>query len=60
VSKEAASIAVPSIALVDSDEKTFPYKIPIGSNDDSLETIGFMQNVITQYIIQCKYKKVLI
>ena len=60
VSKEASSIKIPTIALVDTNVKTYLYNIPIGSNDDSLDSIGFMNNIISYYIIQCKYKKVLI
>lgn len=60
VSKEAASIKVPTIALVDTNIKTISYNIPIGCNDDSLEAIAFMNHVISFYVIQCKYKKVLV
>jgi ribosomal protein S2 len=60
VSKETSSARVPSIALVDTNVKTISYNIPIGCNDDSLESIGFMNNIISQYILKCKYKKVLI
>jgi len=60
VSKEASSVKVPIIALVDSNVKTFLYNIPIGSNDDSLDSIGFLNNIISFYIIQSKYKNVLI
>ena len=60
VSKEAASVKVPTIALVDTNVKTFLYNIPIGCNDDSLDSIAFMHNVISCYIMQCKYKRVLV
>jgi len=60
VSKEAASAKVASIALVDSNVKTFLYNLPISSNFESLDSIGFMNSIIAYYIIQCKYKKVLI
>lgn len=60
VSKEAASVKVPTIALVDTNIKTLSYNIPIACNDDSLDSIAFMNHVISFYIIQCKYKKVLV
>jgi len=60
VSKEALSARVPSIALVDTDVKTFLYNIPIGCNDDTIESIGFMNSIMSQYILRFKYKKVLI
>jgi len=60
VSKEALSARVPSIALVDTDVKTFLYNIPIGCNDDTIESIGFMNSIMSQYILRFKYKKILI
>jgi ribosomal protein S2 len=60
VSKETASARISSIALVDTNVKTFLYNIPIACNDDSLESIGFMNNIISQYVLRSKYKKVLI
>jgi hypothetical protein len=60
VSKEAASSKVPVIALVDTNVKTFFYNIPIGSNDDSIESIGFMNNLMALYILQSKYKNILV
>jgi ribosomal protein S2 len=59
-SKEAASAKVPTIALVDTNVKTFLYNLPVGCNDDSIESIGFMNSIISQYILKCKYKKILI
>lgn len=59
-SKEAASAKIPTIALVDTNIKTFLYNLPVPCNDDSIESIGFMNSVISQYILRCKYKKVLI
>jgi ribosomal protein S2 len=60
VSKEASSVKIPIIALVDSNVKTHLYNLPIVSNDDSIESIGFMNNIISHFIIQSKYKNVLI
>jgi len=60
VSKEALSARVPSIALVDTDVKTFLYNIPIGCNDDTIESIGFMNSIMSQYVLRFKYKKILI
>lgn len=60
VSKETASARVSSIALVDTNVKTYIYNIPIGCNDDSLDSIGFMNNIMTQSILRFKYKKILI
>jgi len=55
IAKEAASIKVPTIALVDSNVKTFFYNLPVGSNDDSLDAIAYMNSIISNYIIKCKY-----
>jgi small subunit ribosomal protein S2 len=60
VAKEAANAKIASIGLVDVNVKSHIYNIPIPCNDDSLESITFMHNIIMQYIMQCKYKKVLI
>jgi ribosomal protein S2 len=60
ISKEASSIKVPIIALLDTNMKTHLYNIPIPSNDDSSDSIGFMNNIISFYIISSKYKNVLI
>jgi ribosomal protein S2 len=60
VSKEAISSKIPIIALIDTNVKNFFYNLPIGSNDDSIDSIGFMNNIITQYIIKSKYKKILL
>jgi hypothetical protein len=46
--------------LVDSNVKTFLYNIPVACNDDSLDSIGFMNSIISLYILKCKYKKILI
>ena len=40
--------------------KTFLYNIPVACNDDSLESIGFMNSIMSLYILKCKYKKLLI
>jgi len=48
------------MALVDTNVKTFAYNLPIACNDDSLEAIGFMNNLMSQYILRCKYKKILV
>lgn len=60
MSKEAFSAGVPSIGLVDIDVKSHIYNIPVACNDDSTEAISFMHCIIAQYIIKCKYKKVII
>ena len=60
MAKEAFSAGVPSIGLVDIDVKSHIYNIPIACNDDSSEAISFMHCVIAQFIIKCKYKKILI
>ena len=60
IAKEALNAKTPSIGLVDVNVKSYIYNIPIPCNDDSLESITFMHNIIMQYIMQCKYKKVLI
>jgi len=60
IAKEAASAKISSIGLIDVNVKSYIYNIPVPCNDDSLESITFMHNIIMQYIMQCKYKKVLI
>jgi ribosomal protein S2 len=60
VAKEAANAKISSIGLIDVNVKSHIYNVPIPCNDDSLESITFMHNIIIQYIMQCKYKKILI
>jgi len=59
-SKEAASAKISSIVLVDTNVKTFLYNIPVGCNDDSMDSIAFMLGLYSQYVIRFKYKKVLV
>lgn len=59
VSKEASSVKIPIVALVDTDVKTHIYNLPLGSNDDSLISVGFMNNVISRFVLSNKYKNVL-
>lgn len=60
VSKETSSARVPTISLVDSDVKTHLYNLPIPCNDDSLESIGFMNSLMSLYILKYKYKRIII
>lgn len=59
VSKEASSVKIPMVALVDTDVKTHLYNLPLGSNDDSLIAVGFMNNIISRFVLSNKYKNIL-
>lgn len=59
ICKEAASILLPVIALVDTDIKSFLFTLPIPSNDDSIDSINFVLSLISKKLLLYKYKKVL-
>lgn len=58
--KETFKSKIPTVGLVDLNIKSYIYNIPIGCNDDSLESLTLMHTIMSQYILKCKYKKVLI
>lgn len=59
ICKEAASISLPVVALVDTNIKSFLFSLPIPSNDDALNSLNFILSIISKKLLLCKYKKVL-
>lgn len=46
--------------MVDTNIKSFLFNYPIPSNDDSLEGLCYIINILSKYILICKYKKILL
>lgn len=60
ICKEASTIALPVVALVDTNVKSFLFNYPIPSNDDSLNSINYILSLISKKLLLCKYKKVIL
>lgn len=60
VCKEAVSMFVPIIGLIDSNIKHHYYNLPIPSNDDSLNSILYWYSLISSNIMLNKYKKLIL
>ena len=60
VCKEAALMLLPIIGIIDSNTKSFLIKLPIISNDDSMESFYFILNLITKLILLFKYNKIVL
>jgi ribosomal protein S2 len=60
VCKEAVSMFIPIIGVIDSNVKHHYYNLPIPSNDDSLKSIVYLYTLISKNIILYKYKKVIL
>jgi ribosomal protein S2 len=58
--KEAASIHLPIIGMVDSNIKTYLYNLPIIANDDTIESVSFVLSLISKKILLLKYKKLIL
>ncbi len=57
--KEAYSLKLPSIGLVDTNVKSHLVTIPIPSNDESIESVGFFNILIAHFILKNKFFLVL-
>jgi len=53
--KEAYSLKLPSIGLVDTNVKSHLVTIPIPSNDESIESVGFFNILIAHFILKNKF-----
>jgi small subunit ribosomal protein S2 len=60
VIKEASSVSIPIIAMVDTNIKSFLFHFPIPSNDDSIQSICYIINLLTKKILIFKYKKLIL
>jgi len=60
IAKEARSMFIPIINIVDTDMKYFYSNLPIPSNNDSLESITLISSIISKYILKYKYRKLII
>jgi ribosomal protein S2 len=51
---------IPIIAIIDSNVKSYLVKLPIISNDDSMESFYYIFNIISKLILLLKYKKLIL
>lgn len=59
ICKEASSIGLPVVALVDTNIRSYLFNYPIPSNDDSIESLNYILSIISKKLLISKYKKVL-
>lgn len=60
ICKEAGSMLLPVVALVDTNVKSYLFNYPIPSNDDAINSINYIISIISKKILLYKYKKVVI
>lgn len=60
VCKEASLMLIPIISIIDSNSRSFLVKLPIISNDDSMESFYYILNIISKLILLFKYKKLIL
>jgi ribosomal protein S2 len=60
VCNEAISMFMPIIAIIDSNAKSYLVKLPIISNDDSMEGFYYILNIVSKLILLLKYKKLIL
>src|SRR4051812_34251884 len=51
---------LPVIGIIDSNVRSFLVKLPIISNDDSMESFYYIFSLIVKLILLLKYKKVIL
>lgn len=59
VCKEANSINLPIIAIMDTNIKSHLFNFPIPANDDSINSVCFILSYISRQILLYKYKKLI-
>ena len=57
IAKEAGSLNLPMIAVVDTNVKNYLFNFPIPANSESKESLCFIISLITKQILLIKYKK---
>jgi ribosomal protein S2 len=60
VAKEAYSMYIPIIALIDTDIKSHLFNFPIICNDDSIDSISFFCFLLSKLILLYKFNKVIL
>jgi ribosomal protein S2 len=60
VAKEANSMNLPAIALLDTNIKTHLFNFPLACNDDSIESYTFMCFLLSKFILLYKYNKIIL
>lgn len=60
ICKEAGTISLPVVALVDTNVKSYLFNYPIPSNDDSLNSINYILSLISKKLLLYKYNKVIL
>jgi len=57
---EALAYGIPCIAIVDTNVKSQAIALPIPGNDDSLDSIIFYNEIISSFVLKCKFGLVLV
>jgi len=60
ICKEATSMFIPIIGIVDTNIKYHYYNLPILANDDSLDSISYICALMSKHILLNKYKKLIL
>jgi len=60
ICKEALSLFIPIIGIVDTNIKHHYFNLPIPSNDDSYESLIYICSIVSKFILVQKYKKLLL
>jgi ribosomal protein S2 len=56
--REAYCAGIPCLAIVDTDTKSQAINLAIPGNDDSLDSIIFYNEVVSSYVLLCKFSRV--
>jgi ribosomal protein S2 len=56
---EALASGIPCIAVIDTNVKSQAVSLPIPGNDDSLDSIIFYNEIISNFVLRCKFSFVL-
>ena len=60
VCKEAGSVSIPIMGMVDTNIKSFLFHFPIPSNDDSINSVCYIMGILSKKILLSKYKKLIL
>lgn len=60
ICKEAFSLFIPIIGIIDTNIKHQYFNFPIPSNDDSHESLTYICSLISKYILLHKYKRLIL
>ena len=60
ICKEAGTMGLPVISMVDTNIKSFLFTYPIPANDDALSSVCYIINIISKQVLLIKYKKLML